>query len=122
MSSPARHRRVPATGRTAPRSRASVPRALRGPHALSKFRELSPGPPSPALGESCAPLQASQGDPDQPANGIPRAQAAGRIKSMEAVSGELVRCDIVPNLAGLHAFAHQFTDQLTQVSMRAGNM
>jgi hypothetical protein len=69
--------------------------------------------------ESARGAQPGQSDRDEPADrGLGR-QAAGCCEGVEAVARELLRRDIVPDVAGLGGVAQQVSDQVDELLLRS---
>ncbi len=67
-------------------------------------------------------MQPSQNDCDEPVDcGLGR-QAAGCGEGVEAVARELVRCDIVPEVAGLCGVGQQVSDEVAELLLRSGDV
>jgi hypothetical protein len=72
--------------------------------------------------ESARGAQPSQSDRDEPANRSLGRKAAGCCESVEAVARELVRRDIVPEVAGLCGLGQQVSDHIAKLLVRSGDL
>lgn len=63
--------------------------------------------------------QPGQRDLQEPADGSIGGKAAGYCERVEGVSGELVRRNIVPYVAGLYGLGKQISDETLEPSLRS---
>ena len=67
-------------------------------------------------------VQCRERDSNKPAYRSLRRQACGGRKGVEAVARELLRRDIVADVAGVRSLRQQFADKVQELLLRAGNM
>ena len=72
--------------------------------------------------QSARRAQPRQGDPDEPADRSLGGQATGCAQGMEAVGGELVRRDVIPEVAGRCHLGQQLLNQVVDMLLRSGEM
>src|SRR6266511_179599 len=72
--------------------------------------------------ESARAAQPSQGDHDEPADRRLGRQAGGRGESVETVARELVRCDIIADVAGLCGLGQQLSDHAVELLLGSGDL
>ena len=76
----------------------------------------------PSATRSARRLQPGEGDIYEAANGGPGRELPRRVESVQAVAGELARCNVVSDVSGRDAVAHQVADEVSEVILSFGDM
>ena len=72
--------------------------------------------------ESARRAQPRQSDPDKPEDRSLGRQATGCTEGVDAVAGELVRRDVIPEVAGHGNLGQQVLDQVMDMLLRSGEV
>ena len=67
-------------------------------------------------------VQSSPNDHDEPADRVRGRQAVGCCEGVEAVARQLVRRDIIPDVAALCSLGQQVSDQVLELLLRSGDV